>query len=516
MSDKPTAQPPTATLDAVKSDPDYRMRVREEHEQVQGTLFPNEELVVPHSVRTMKKAVAAIHAVPQRADKGQSLNMRRLFDACIMVAQMECRGKEAQIVERLKTERISPMFEVRISKLAQMAGIKGNNYERVYEDLDGLYDMSFAWNILEESGDVAFSMKAHYFSVLGYGNNAKRGLVRFAYDPSVLQMILEPSVWTKLSLDVLGGLKTAAAYALYQNAFRYLGTQNKVTAALPTHVWVELLVGKSRYVTESPDGQVSVNYADFKRRVLLDAIKRVNEIPALNYTLGCTEIKSGNRVAKLQFHFIPKNQRALELPLTWPDEVVRLLSQMKYSREEMDDLSQRYSVEEVAEAVTRLQSAEERMRAKGKPVTSRRAYFEGILRNISAGARSDEIEHDRIIAEVQEEEARKAAEGRLAKLKAQFERHQRDRFASWLFEQPASRRAELAKAFREAHADNPGVRMIVKPDLSEGDFSAQALLRTWITNAQPDLMKDALPHPEDRTFEDWMAWRLAGGDATDS
>jgi len=33
-----------------------------------------------------------------------------------------------------------------------------------------------------------------------------------------------------------------------------------------------------------------------------------------------------------------------------------------------------------------------------------------------------------------------------------------------------------------------------------------------MTGARPDLLDFALPNPEDKEFEAWMAWRLAGGD----
>lgn len=509
------------TLSAISTersmaDPDFEMRQRDlDDAGLQGSLFPNDELIIPNSVRTLKKAVAAIHAIPAKAEYAQSLNDRRIFDACILIAQLECRGRESEIVQRLKTDRISPMFEVRISTIAELAGITGKNYQRLYESLDNLFSMTLNWNICGEDGSVTWEMRSHYFSVLGYGRNFKKGYVRFAYDASVLELILEPSVWTKLSLDVMWGLRTSAAYALYQNAFRYLGTQNKVTAALPTHVWVELLVGKSRYVSET-NGRIVVNYGDFKRRVLEDAIRRVNEAPALSYTLKLRELKSGNRVAKLQFEFIPKRQRALALPLTWPSDVVRLLEQMQYGRQEIDDLSQAHSVEEVAEAITRLQVSEQRQREKGRPIVSRRAYFEGILRNISSGAAAEQVDHDRIIEEVRIEEARKSAETRMERLKGQFEKHQRDRFAQWLFERSEDERTALVEAFRNSLESNPGARMMMKRAITPSDFSSQALLRAWMAKARPEVMETALPAPEDRTFENWMAWKLSGGDAIDA
>ena len=51
-----------------------------------------------------------------------------------------------------------------------------------------------------------------------------------------------------------------------------------------------------------------------------------------------------------------------------------------------------------------------------------------------------------------------------------------------------------------------------KKGAMESDYGNQALLRTWMSGARPDLLDYALPNPEDKEFEAWMAWRLAGGD----
>lgn len=495
------------------ADPNFDMRKHDpEGEGLQGSLFPNDELIVPDSVRSLKKAVSAIHAVPTKAEHAQSLNNRRIFDACILIALVECRGREAEIVKRLKEDRISPMFEVRVSHIAELAGIPGKNYNRIYQELDLLYDMSLSWNVLGEDAEVQWEMKAHFFSVLGYGKNYKKGMVRFAFDASVLELFLEPSVWAKLSLEAMGGLRTSASYALYQNCWRYVGTQNKVTAALPTHIWIELLVGKSRYVTEEPDGRKVVQYGDFKRRVLDDALRRVNECAPLAYTLELKPIKSGNRVAKLQFKFVPKLMRQETIPLSWPKDVVSLLERLGFGRQEIDDLSQAHSLEEVAEALTRLQASEKRQRELGKVITSRRAYFEGILRNIAGGATGDQLADEKIEAEIRAQEAKRAADERMEKLREQFQNHQRHCFSDWFGGLPEEVRETLVADFLADPELGPGDRIILKNGIAHNNYSGQTLLRKWMGTNRPDMLDEALPNPEDKTFENWMAWRLAGGD----
>jgi hypothetical protein len=49
------------------------------NDPLQPSLFPEEDLIIPESLRTMRKAVAAIHAIPLKGADKQSLNTKRLF-----------------------------------------------------------------------------------------------------------------------------------------------------------------------------------------------------------------------------------------------------------------------------------------------------------------------------------------------------------------------------------------------------------------------------------------------------
>ena len=474
----------------------------------QSSLFPTEDLIIPDTLRSMRKAVSAIHASPIKSEHAQSLNSRRLFDACILIAQIDFRKRDRAQVDRIKAERISPLFETRVTDLARLASIPGKNYERVYQELDQLFEMSLRWNIVGEDAQVEWEMKSHFLSSLGYGKGQKRGLIRFSIDPSILDIVLEPSNWATLSLQAMEGLGTAASYALYQNAWRYVNTNAKVTAPLPTSTWIELLVGKSRYVVEDHAGGKKVhNYGDFKRRVLMDAIRRVNDIPALGYTLELRELKSGTRVSKLQFKFIPKKTQSLGIPLTWPADVVRVLASIGFAESEIDDLSQSKSFEEVAEAIMRLKTAEAKMKSLGRPITSKKAYFNGILANIASGAADEEIDHARIEAEAKSQEAQRAADQRKERTQQGFAKHQADVFASSLFDLADDERAEVLGKF-ESSPEGIRARYLLQKGWSSKNVGALSILRGWVVANEPDWTARLLPNPEDRAIEAWMAWRL--------
>ena len=60
---------------------DFEMRHREPLDlPEQPSLFPpTEDLIVPDTLRSMRKAVSAIHATPLKEEHAHTLNSRRLF-----------------------------------------------------------------------------------------------------------------------------------------------------------------------------------------------------------------------------------------------------------------------------------------------------------------------------------------------------------------------------------------------------------------------------------------------------
>lgn len=474
----------------------------------QPSLFPTEDLIIPDTIRSIRKAVSAIHAIPLKPEHSQSLNSRRLFDACILVAQIDFRKRDKQMLERVRSERLSPMFETRVTDIARLAGIPGKNYERIYDELDKLFEMVLRWNIVGEDSKVEWDLKSHFLSSLGYGRGVKRGLIRFSIDPSILEIVLEPTNWAYLSLQAEEGLGTAASYSLYQNVWRYVNTHAKVTAVLPTATWVELLMGQSRYVVDDPkEGKRVVNYGDFKRRVLMDAIRRVNEIQALSYTLELKEYRSGTRVSKLQFKFIPKKQPSLGLPLTWPEDVLRVLERLGFTQAEIENMSQAHSFEEVADSIVRLKAAEGRLKAVGRPISSKKAYFSGILTNIASGAVGEDLDHEKIEAAAKAQEAQRLAEQRQVRLREEFTKHISSVFVQRLYELAEVDRESI---FRDFEGSTLGLkaRLLLEKGWNQKNVGALTILRGWLATDRPDVLNRLLINPEDNDFDSWMAWRL--------
>lgn len=488
----------------------FEMKSHAVDPSAQGALFASDDWEMPQNLATFRKAVSAIHAVPIKAEHNHTLNTRRLLDSVILCVQLDFRKRGREQVERILAERISPIFEVRTSELMKIAGISGKNYNRVYEDLEHLFQMVLKWNVVGEDSGILWDMKAHFLSSFGVGKGPRLGYVRFSLDPSVLEIVMEPRMWATLSLSAIKELKTPASYALFQNVFRYANTQNKVSAALPTETWIELLVGTSKYIdVDAETGKTVTNYHDFKRRCLLDAIERVNNAQALGYTIELKEIRSGTKIAKLQFKLIPKQQASLGLPLAWPEKIITTLQMIGFSEQEISDLSQAHSFEEVADALIRMQKSEAKIREQGKQIFARKLYFNGILANVAAGSPDNEIDQDALRAK----EAERQAQERQERMRELFAKHQSSVFTERLFELPDAQRAAITDEF-ESSADGKSVKLLLsKKGWNAKNVGAVVMLRKWAQDSKPSLLSTLLCNPEDTDFEAWLAWRLDQMDA---
>lgn len=496
-----------AKVDGAPSDPGDASFDMHRRSPSQTEILGLDELLVPSSITNVRKPIAAIHAIPLKPG-GQTLNSMRLFDALITMAQIDARKLSRDEIEAIRVDRRSPLITARIADLAQLAGIPGKNYNRIYEELQDLYSMDFAWNAVGEDNEVEFEMKAHFLASFGVGKGAKRGLVRFAFPPEVLAFILEPKYWATLSLQVMQGLKTATSYALWQKAWRYINTNAKMTAELPTATWIELIVGPSRYVVNEPNGTKTVlNYGDFKRRVLVDAIERINSVQALSHTLRLKESRSGNKVTRLRFIFEPKTVHRLDLPLTWSKDMIDVLKSIGFSDPEISTMSESTSREEVSDALVRLKDSTAKARAQGRPITSFKSYFNGILANVTAGSALGDIDHDQIEAQARQQDAERQAEERQKRQQEAFAQHQAKVFNETLFELPDAQRDALFNEFSET-VEGKRAERLLKNGWTVRSAGALALLRSWMLATKPEQHRSLLPNPEDRAFDAWLLWRL--------
>lgn len=491
------------------ADGGFEMRQRDPEQE---PLFPKEELIIPPAIQSWRKSVAILHGLPTKPEYALGLNGLRVFDACIIIAQIDFRQRGKAELERVIKDRLSPIFEFRVGELARLANIPGKNFTRIWDELDALYEASFLWNVIGEDGAVDYEMKSRFLSTLGKGVGGKTGMVRIAFDPAVLQMVLEPTLWATLSFAAMEdkNLRSAPAYLLYQNTWRYVNTHQKVTAAMPTETWIDLIAGKgSRFLTDIDGEMRATGYADFKRRVLLPAMARVNDVRALSYTLELKEFKAGNRVAKLQFSLVPKKQESLGLPLVWADDVLKFLTSCGFTDGEINDLSESHSYEEVIESIARMRASMKRMREAKKKISSLKAYFRGTLANVAAGAREDDPE--KIEVEARKQEAEALAEQRKKRSLEEWEQYRARRFNEGFWELPDAQREQLLQEFKDSDDARAATSLLARGVGPGKNAAAMAFIRSWVAKARPDVMDKILFMPEELSHDAWMTWRMANG-----
>ena len=116
--------------------------------------------------------------------------------------------------------------------------------------------------------------------------------LEWSYSVKLRQELLRPSVFAKLSIEIIAQLRSHGAIALYEICSRYRDVGQ--TSRQPWSWWRPVLSGKPE--TEQTLKQ---EYRFFKRDVLKSAIAEVNAVTDLSVQL--VEYKAGRFISDLQF-----------------------------------------------------------------------------------------------------------------------------------------------------------------------------------------------------------------------
>jgi hypothetical protein len=480
----------------------------------QGWLFRPDELLLPNALNSYRKPVAAIHAIPERRDVSMKLSARKLMEALPLAVQLDLRSRSKEdaqeLVRKIREDRATPLFEIRTKELGRLAGLSLSNMERIHETLAEMVGFPFIWNVLGEDGQAEYEAVAPLLIRRDKGLGQKYGYTRFAFEPEILLWFLEPKMWANLSWTVMSGIGRSngmgqeAAFGLYQNIWRYIGTSAKLTPALPVATWIDLIIGPSRFVkVDEKGGKAVEDYKDFKRRYLLPGLEILNTHHALNHTVELKEDKSGRKVIRLRFKFVEKRQGTFEFPLGWPPASLKYLEEIGFSDQEISTMSQLYLYEQVAEALNRLPAAEQRVRAKGERVYSRKAFFSGILGNVVKGEAQSAEEDAKLLKEAEHRQQQETEAQRMEALQSKFNAYQRSLIAAELQKLSDDARNTLIQEHLSARPED---RIMYKP----GDMGIAylVLFSKWLETAHSRLYASWLPEAKDKNFQSWLVWQL--------
>ena len=150
--------------------------------------------------------------------------------------------------------------------------------------------------------------------------------LEWSYSVKLKQELLQPSVFARLSLEIISQLRSHGGIALYEIASRYRGVGR--TSRQHWSWWRPVLSGKPE--TEKTK---ALEYRFFKRDVLKTALAEVNAITDIEVEL--VEYREGRFIADLQFLVRQKVQAPL--PLQIPPKPLDMSLVVKAQKLGIDD-----------------------------------------------------------------------------------------------------------------------------------------------------------------------------------
>ncbi|MDE2452533.1 MAG: replication initiation protein [Burkholderiales bacterium] len=235
----------------------------------------------------LRKPVNALAIVPQ--SRKITPLFRKSYNVMLFLAQEQ--GIEREI------------YRAPVSAVLAGIDFDSNDTEIVKRHLRAMATTAVEWQspTKGEGGGWAIS------GLIGHAEiKRERGQnwLEWSYSVKLKQELLEPSVFARLSIEIISQLRTHGGIALYEICSRYKDVGRSSRQAWTW--WRPVLSGKPE--TEK---QKLLEYRFFKRDVLKPAIAEVNAITDLEVEL--VEFKQGKFIAELQFVIRKKAQSSLPL-----------------------------------------------------------------------------------------------------------------------------------------------------------------------------------------------------------
>jgi hypothetical protein len=192
---------------------------------------------------------------------------------------------------------LQPRFTASLKDLAVLVGYDPKEARRLVEHLKLLQACHVEYNSLRSrAAEAERELYPDELQVTGGLLSSLvrtgRGEVSWSFDPVVLSIMVVPRTYAQLNLDVVRGVRSYAAVALYENCQRFVGTGR--TGVYPSAFWRRLL---------SPTGQVPA-WRDNERelmRTVKAAIRDLQACEACDIELEPVKVRLPNNTPGLQF-----------------------------------------------------------------------------------------------------------------------------------------------------------------------------------------------------------------------
>lgn len=296
-----------------------------------------------------------------------SLLSRKLYNIFISKAQEHGRpGFNAPINE----ESAEAYFWMPMIDIVKDADYNSNDYEALKEHALELQNIRVVGETAKMWTSERLLSGVKIYNTKGLKSKGGTVWLGFSFPPEVMQAILKPNTYTKLSLYYQTQLRSASGLGLYEVARRYASSPSHLTRRDPWEKWYYVISGTSI------DSQLP-EYKYFKRDHLRVAMNEINRATDIDVEL--IEFKEGRRVKDIQFKVYLKQQAALEMP-TQPiinSAVIERIVQLGIPKSEATTI---YASYDEATVVSNLDMVENRIK-RGPSLDSPAAYFKVSIKN---------------------------------------------------------------------------------------------------------------------------------------
>lgn len=309
-------------------------------------------------------------AIGLRIKEGKlSLLSRKLYNVLVYHAQQL---KEPGLNAPIDTDAAKKYFWIRLSDVARDAAYDSNDTALLKQHLDEFQSIKI--HIEDDRQWTSERLVSSVKLVNPLGLKKKGGMLwlGFAFPPEVFELVMNPAIYTKLSIQYQGLLRSGPSLALYEICRRYATNPSKVTAIHPYNYWYSTLTG-------NPVREISSPYKYFKRDVLKPSIVEINAATDIDVEL--IEHKTGRRVDRLQFAVELKRQGRLDFcasPVI-KGELIMKVTKYGFSSTEASDLLVQHGEDKIRLSIRMVDA---RISATNSPpLDSPAAYFRWSLRH---------------------------------------------------------------------------------------------------------------------------------------
>lgn len=217
-------------------------------------------------------------SVIQMSNRVTSMN-RKMFNSLIFIAR-----------KALKRDDLTYKFSVNIGTIKELSGIQSTDNTKLKRSLNDLVTTKVEYNILGKDKEHVWGS----FNLLA-GVEIRKGIVEYSFSHQLYSVILNPSIYAILDLNIIKGLQSKYSIALYEIGKDY------INASIP-----RMTMETFRELMGLKDNQYK-NSKDLRRNVMDPAANEITEKTDLKISYEL--YRHGRKVVAIKFNIRRQNNQ---------------------------------------------------------------------------------------------------------------------------------------------------------------------------------------------------------------